>query len=293
VDGATAYVGDQAGHVVAVAIEDGSIVWTAQVPGRVDAPVAVAGDRVYAVARDSTAGQATVVALDATSGERIWAVVPQATSTAASAPSAGDGSVLVGAADRLMRSLAAGDGAERWASLVLSFFSPATAPAFADGAVYAADLSGGLYRFDPADGDRDWSFQLNEVVVRSAPVVSGPTILLGLNDGRLVAIDSETGHLVWESEATPAGGDRAGPRIVKGGKGRFPALDLASPTERRWARPLPVRLAATIVLMVALIRVALRRRISPADLSGGRRTGRIWRWTRWREPDERKRRSSR
>jgi hypothetical protein len=183
-----------------------------------------------------------------------------------------------------MRSLAAGDGAERWASLVLSFFSPATAPAFADGAVYAADLSGGLYRFDPADGDRDWSFQLNEVVVRSAPVVSGPTILLGLNDGRLVAIDSETGHLVWESEATPGlvGTIALGPDVViavKGGvtPGRPPRARPAGAPGSRLADRTADRttlsrygLAAAIVLIVALIPgVALRRRLGPANLSGG------------------------
>ena len=290
VDDATAYVGDQAGHVVAVALEDGSVTWTAQVPGRVDAPVAVSDGRVYAVARDRAAGQATVVALDATTGERAWAVVPQATSTAASAPSAGDGSVLVGAADRLMHSLAAQDGAERWGALVLSFFSPATAPALADGAVYAADLSGGLYRFDAADGDRDWSFQLNEVVVRSAPVASGPTILLGLNDGRLVAIDSGTGHLVWESEATPGlvGTIALGPDVViavKGGKDagliafehddEGALLDLPSPTELETGTTLSrYGLAATIVLIAALIPgIALRRRLGPAALSSGEGDG--------------------
>jgi outer membrane protein assembly factor BamB len=285
VDGDTAYVGDQARHVMAVALADGAISWTAEVPGRIDAPVAVADGRVYAVARDRAEGRAAVVALDAATGERAWAVVPQATSTLASAPSAGDGSVFVGAADRLVRSLASEDGTERWASLVLSFFTPFTALAVDDGAVYAADVTGGLYRLDVADGERRWGFQLNDGVIRSAPAVSGSTVLLGTNDGRLVAVDTDSGHLVWESEATPGlvGTIALGPDVVIAVKGGRDAgliafepdpdgslVDLPSPTEldagttfSRYA------IAAAIVLLVALVPgIAIRRRLGPADLTG-------------------------
>jgi outer membrane protein assembly factor BamB len=286
VDGATAYVGDQQRHVVAVALEDGSVVWTADVPGRVDAPVAVADGRVYVVARDGTAGQATVVALDAATGERAWAVVPQATSTLASAPSAGGGSVFVGAADRLVRSLAPEDGAERWTSLVLSFFTPFTALAVAEGAVYAADVTAGLYRLDAADGRRRWSFQLNDRVIRSAPVVSGSTVLLGLSDGRLVAIDTDSGHLVWESEASPGlvGTIALGTDVVVAVKGGRDAgliafehdpdgalVDVRSPTELDAGTTFSrYGIAAAIVLILALIPgIALRRRLGPVDLTGG------------------------
>jgi outer membrane protein assembly factor BamB len=285
VDDTTAYVGDQQGHVVAVALADGSVTWTAEVPGRVDVPVAVSGGTVYVVARDADAPAVAIAALDAATGERSWQVFPRATSTFGSAPAAGVGFVLVGSADRLVRSIAAEDGTERWTSLVLSFFSPATAPAFAGDAVYAADLSGGLYRIDAADGHREWSHQLNEIVLRSAPVVSGPTVLLGLNDGRLVAFDSESGHLVWESEATPGlvGAIALGSDVViavKGGRdGGLIAfehdpegelLDLAPPTELETGTTLSrYGLAAAIVLIVALIPgIALRRRLGPPNLSG-------------------------
>ena len=292
IDGATAYVGDQDGRVVAVALSDGSVVWSAEVPGRVDVPVAVSGNTVYVVARDADPPSVAIVALDTTTQldegtkrER-WKVFPQATSTVGSAPAAGEGFVLVGSADRLLRSIAAEDGTERWASLVLSFFSPATAPAFAGDAVYAVDLSGGLYRFDAADGHRAWSHQLNEVVFRSAPVVSGPTVLLGLSDGSLVAIDAASGHLVWQSETTPGlvGTIALGPDVVvavKGGKEagliafepdpQGTLVDLPSPTEldagttfSRYA------VAAAVVLVGVLVPgMLLRRRLGPADLSGG------------------------
>jgi len=291
IDGTIAYVGDQDGHVVAVALSDGSVIWSAEVPGRVDVPVAVSGDTAYVVARDADPPSVAIVALDTstqldegTDRER-WKVFPQATSTVGSALAAGKGFVLVGSADRLLRSIAAEDGTERWASLVLSFFSPATAPAFAGDAVYGVDLSGGLYRFDAAEGHREWSHQLNEVVFRSAPVVSGPTVLLGLSDGRLVAIDAASGHLVWGSEATPGlvGTIALGPDIVvavKGGKDagliafepdpQGTLVDLPSPTELDAGTTLSrYAVAAAVVVVGALVPgMLLRRRFGPADLSG-------------------------
>lgn len=286
VDGTTAYVGDEDGHVLAVDISDGSVAWTAEVPGRVDVPVAASGGKVFVVARDTEASNVAIVALDASTGQESWKVFPQATSAVGSAPAAGEGFVLVGSADRLVRSISADDGSQEWGALVLSFFSPVTAPAFSGEAVYAADLSGGLYRFDTADGHRVWSHQLNEVVIRSAPVVSGPTVLLGLNDGRLVAVDAESGHLVWQSEATPGliGSIALGPDVVVAVKGGKEAgliafepdpegalVDVPSPTELD-PGTLLVRYgaAAAIVLVVVLVPgILLRRRFGPADLSGG------------------------
>lgn len=203
IEGDAAFVGDQEGHVYALSLEDGSSLWVepASAPGQVDAPVAVADGNVYAIARNLDALRVAIAAFDVSTGERAWPPLAlPASSTAGSAPLAGDGSVILGSADRRVHSLSAADGSERWSALVLSFFSPATSPALASGSVFAADVAGGLYRLDAADGNRRWSHQLNDVVLRGSPVVSGATALLGLGDGRLVAIDVGSGHLVWEGE---------------------------------------------------------------------------------------------
>jgi outer membrane protein assembly factor BamB len=204
VEGGNAYVGDQEGNVYAVSLASGAVVWSSEIGGRVDTPVAVADGNVYVVARDADGPRVLIAAFDALTGERAWpAASTVATSTAGSAPTAGRGSVFVGSADRLARALADADGAERWTSLVLSLFSPATSPAFDGESVFVADVSGGLYRLDAGDGTRSWSYQFNEVVFRSSPVVSGPSVLLGLGDGSLVAVDAGTGHLVWQSGPSP------------------------------------------------------------------------------------------
>jgi outer membrane protein assembly factor BamB len=282
IDGANAFVGDQGGTVAAIALEDGAVTWSQKLDGRVDTPLAVSDGQVYAVARNADTPQVVVAAFDAASGERGWpSVVLQASSTAGSSPTAGGGSVFVGSADRWVRALDAGDGAERWASLALSLFSPATSLAFDGESVFAADISGGVYRLDANDGERRWSYQLNEVVFRSSPVVSGSSVLLGLGDGRLVAIDLSSGHLVWESDPSPGlvgtialstdaaiavkGGRRAG-LIAFEHDPDGALVDIPSPTELDVGTTLSrYGVAAVLVFGVALVPGLLaRRRFGPA-----------------------------
>jgi outer membrane protein assembly factor BamB len=133
----------------------------------------------------------------------VWRYTSQAGGAAATAASARDGSIVFGAADRLVRRLSADRGEVQWDSLTVTFFSPVTAPAITSESVFVADVAAGLYRLDLSDGGRDWEHQLNDIVVRSAPVVSGTHVLIGLNDGRLVALEPAQGNLVWQSEASP------------------------------------------------------------------------------------------
>jgi outer membrane protein assembly factor BamB len=268
IEGTNAFVGDQGGTVYAVSLESGTITWSAEMDGRVDSAVAVADGQVVAVARNTDTAQVVVAAFDESTGERSWpALAIQANSTAGTAPSAGVGSLFIGSADRRVRALDPENGTERWATLALSLFSPATSLAFDDQSVFAADIAGGLYRLDAADGGRRWSYQLNEVVLRSSPVVSGSSVLLGLGDGRLVAVDVASGHLVWESApSTGLVGTIAlssdSVIAVKGGREagliafehdpQGALVDVPSPTEldagtmlTRWA------LAAVIVFAVA------------------------------------------
>ncbi|MGA9159928.1 MAG: PQQ-binding-like beta-propeller repeat protein [Actinomycetota bacterium] len=270
IDGATAFVGDQDGTVYAISLDDGTVTWSATVDGRVDTPVAVSQGLVFAVARNLDTPQIAIAAFDAATGDRAWpAVAVQASSTAGSSPSAAGGSVYVGSADRRIRALDAADGAERWATLALSVFSPATSLALDEGSVFAADIGGGLYRLDATDGRRRWSYHFNEVVFRSSPVVSGSTVLLGLGDGRLVAVDDSSGHLVWESAPSPGllGTIALSPDTVIAVKGGRDAgliafehdpegtlIDVPSPTELDAGTTLSrYALAAAIVFVAALV----------------------------------------
>lgn len=277
VDGETAFVGDATGTMYAVRVASGDILWTASLGGRVDTPLAVAEGAVYAIARDHDASRVTIGAFDATSGERRWPPKSlQANSTAGSAPAAGEGVVVVGAADRFVRALSLDAGEERWSSLALSLFSPSTSPALTGGSLYVVDVGGGVYRLDADDGERGWSHQLNEVVLRSSPVLSGDTLLLGLSDGRLVALETERGHLVWQSEPSAGllGTIALAPDaviVVKGGEEAGlvafehdpdgTLVDVPSPSELDLGTTLSrYALAAVIVFAVAFVPGALLRR---------------------------------
>jgi outer membrane protein assembly factor BamB len=280
VQGDIAYVGDEDGVAAAVALDDGSVRWTSDVreaddpcvglpDGRIDVPLAVADGRVVAVARNVDGASVALFAFDATTGECIWQHSPQVRSSAASAAAARDGRVVIGLADRLVRALGGSDGEQSWASLALSVFSPASSPALGPDAVYVVDLGGGVYRLEAEDGRRVWDHQLNEIVVRSSPVVSGGTVLVGLSDGRLVALDDASGRLVWQSAATPGlvGAIALSSEVVVAVKGGREAgliafehdpggalVDVASPTELELAT-LFVRAgaAAAVVLVVLLV----------------------------------------
>jgi outer membrane protein assembly factor BamB len=212
VDGDVAYVGDEDGTVTAVSIADGDVLWTkglgsdgdcAAAAGVIDAPIASSDGLVVAVARDADEGIVAVSGYDGSDGSCRWRVASQIGSTAVSAPAAGDGQAIVGFADRTVRAIGAQDGVEQWNELVVSIFLPVSAPALGPEDLYMADVGGGLYRLDPETGERIWGYQLNERVLRSSPAVSGGTVLTGLSDGRLVAVDVGSGHLAWQSEPTP------------------------------------------------------------------------------------------
>ncbi len=120
----------------------------------------------------------------------------------ASAPAASNGGAFLGSADRVVRSIGP-NGQERWGSLTNSLISPVSGPALAGGDIYIVDASGGLYRIDVSTGARVWDYQLNDLIVRSSPVIAGSAALVGLNDGRMVAVDVESGDLIWQSPADP------------------------------------------------------------------------------------------
>lgn len=204
VDGATAYLGDEKGNVYAVDLATGVPTWTKSYPGgEVLGTPAVSDGNVFAVVRNADRGVVSLHALDVGSGDEVWTYQPKGTGVGMSAAAVADGTVVFGTSDRIVHAVSAADGVERWQSLVLSAFSPVSSPAFAPVALLVADYPGGLYRLDPTTGDRLWDHQLNELVPRSSPVVSGGAALLGLNDGRLIAIDVGSGLLVWEGEPGP------------------------------------------------------------------------------------------
>lgn len=288
VDGATAFVADDDGNVYAVNIATGALRWTTKAIGDVFAPPAVSDGNVYVSAHDPDSFRTQLLALDEETGRKAWEFSPQVGVTTVSGPSAGDGSVVAGFADRLVRSFVADGGEERWHALTVLDFGPATAPAIQPGSVFVADLRGGLYRLSSRTGHRDWDHQNNDLVVRSSPVVSGRAVLLGLEDGRLAAFDVSSGDLVWQGEPGPGsiGPIALSPDVVvaavvaKGGApGGLVALEhnpegtlvrVPSPTEvdpPRLFGNYAIALVVTALVLFVPLRL-LARRLGPPAFAG-------------------------
>jgi outer membrane protein assembly factor BamB len=234
VAGGTAFVGDDAGHVFAVDLATGEERWSVLLNDGVQGPLTVADGTVYAVPQDrlasgaaatptvtptptpsaSPSGQVigeenrlSLVALSATSGDPSWVDPLPVGTFFTSLPVAVGDSVYVaisdGAFNGELLAMDAADGAVRWVHRGVGPVGQTSSPTVAGDAVYAADGRGGVWKFDPGDGGHLFDFQFNEFIRRSSPVVLGGTALVGLGDGRLVAVDASSGHEVWESGTGP------------------------------------------------------------------------------------------
>lgn len=120
---------------------------------------------------------------------------------------ADDNTILVASFDEKLYALDAATGAKRWEFKTDDhvYASPAL---FADGGVAIASTDGSVYRLT-RDGQLRWRYDTGDAI-RSSPVI-GPTpggsggevVYLGGGDGRLYALDAETGKRRWSFDTTP------------------------------------------------------------------------------------------
>jgi outer membrane protein assembly factor BamB len=246
-DDGRVFVVDADARVYAVETADGAVSWTQQLSGAVVTPPAVAGGGVFVVAVASDDVRSLRIAgLDAETGDALWpAVEPDAASPYGSAASVDADDLIVALQDGVVHALSIRDGSTSWSARISAFVSPVSAPAVDDGAVFAADRSGGLHRVGPAG--RDWVFAFNEGILQQSPVVLGEVVVVGFQDGGVGAVDVDSGHMTFRTDATgvpvtgmgPVGdillvahGGSGVPRVV--GLATDPAgelVDEASPTD--------------------------------------------------------------
>jgi len=317
VAGDTVFVGDDAGHVFAVDLATGKERWSVLLNDGLQGPLTVAGGTLYAVPQGrlalGTAATPTVtsapsaspspsgsvigepnrvslVALSASSGDPAWVVPLPVGTFFTSLPLAAEDSVYVAVSDGALNgeliAVKAADGAVRWVHRGVGPVWQTSSPTAAGGAVYVADGRGGVWKFDPANGRRLFDFQFNEFIRRSSPVVVGGTaVLVGLGDGRLVAVDSSSGHEVWESpqRAGLMGGIAVASDLILTAKGGLrggvvalepdPEADLIDVTSPSVADPtrLVGNFAIALVVMMVLLAVPLgyaSRRTGPPEFLG-------------------------
>ncbi|MEX0991378.1 MAG: PQQ-binding-like beta-propeller repeat protein [Actinomycetota bacterium] len=220
----TAYVGDVRGTVHAVDLTERETLWTYDVgesPVILPPPADVGS--LYVNGADQR-GIQHLAALDATTGEQRWKVPIGPLGLTTSGLSLSDGTIYAAFADGSVRAYAAEDGNLRWSSRVLrpapSPFlpvSPFMAPAVSGGMVFIGGGSGGVYALDASTGELVWDYQFSGgpagFILRSAPVVASTSVLIGLQDGRLGAVDTVEGTGIFE---VAVDADPSGRRPLKG-----------------------------------------------------------------------------
>lgn len=235
------------GRTVYALTGNGQIAWRLKTEGPVYALAALDGDRV-AVGDDTGA----VIVVD-TEGRRLWQQELGSRVTALHGIS--QGGVLAGGWDERL-SFLGDDGALHWQA---DLDGPLSGTASLQGLALAATLDGQVRALDLA-GREAWRFDAGIAVTGLEPIGTGDEafVLFSLQDGRLLALDSE-GALYWQ-RAMGTGGpvwhvanlaDGAEPEIIVGTGGTEPILALLSSTgELLWHQAVPAPVGAIMALDV-------------------------------------------
>jgi outer membrane protein assembly factor BamB len=111
-------------------------------------------------------------------------------------PEAGDGFVIFGAGEKLVK--LRNTGSVEWERELdgTSFWN--SRPAFSSTTVYVGALDNRLHSFRLQGGYHNWDFQTGNWVL-STPLVTGEAVFFGSNDGKVYALDPATGQMIWES----------------------------------------------------------------------------------------------
>ncbi len=227
VDGDTAFTADIGGDVTAVHISTDVlhvdvkrdlVLWDAVVQGVVPTPPAVAGGKVLVASRNRTTGAIEVDAIDESSHRIVWRKSDAAASSTSAITIDGE-RVIVGFGETsgagVLFALNLRDGLAEWSTRFASPFLPFTNVPVSDGFALALGnrigLEAGLYRVRVDNGARVsvwsygsgglWSYEFDISGVFASPVVVGDSVVVGFDDGRIVAIDATTGVLVWRADA--------------------------------------------------------------------------------------------
>jgi len=182
-------------------------VWGASVndkgglPLRLGLGISLANNRIYAAGHGGE-----VVALDVNSGHVVWrtrAGAPFSGGTAASTEL-----VLVGSTDGQFFAFDAANGKNRWKVRLNGEVLSAAAVSARLIAVRTGD--GKLHGLSPVDGHALWTQeqQVPRLSLRgtASPVIVGDVVLSGFDNGKVVAVNSGDGSLLWEATVTPPHG---------------------------------------------------------------------------------------
>ena len=193
------------GQVVALDPEDGHEIWRRPLPGEVLAPPALDTQRVIV-----HTGNGQVMALDRTTGKRLWVyseVLPSLTLRGTSAPVLVGDKVLAGFANGRLVALDAATGSLLWTNevgvpegrTVLARMVDIDAdPVVIDGLVYASAYQRRVLAASVVSGRTVWSRDISTHLDMAHD--AGRLYLVG-DKGQIWAVDRRTGEILWRQDA--------------------------------------------------------------------------------------------
>ena len=159
------------------------------------------------------------------------------------------GRIFVGSSDQGLYALRADDGQKLWRFETLGFVQSAPLYDAAEDVLYFGSNDGALYKVNAKNGTLIWRFMSNAEVARR-PVLDNGTLFVANANDTLMAIEPQSGKLLWHQHRTPAAGMEvagySGPAVFRGkvyagfSDGTVAAYDAKTGAER-WQ---PVDLAA-------------------------------------------------
>lgn len=115
------------------------------------------------------------------------------------------GRIFVGSSDQGLYALRADDGQKLWRFETLGFVQCAPLYDAAEDVLYFGSNDGALYKVNAKNGQLLWRFNTNAEVSRR-PVLDGGTLYVTNANDTVLAIEPQTGKLIWHQHRTPAAG---------------------------------------------------------------------------------------
>ena len=284
-NGESAFAALASGVVVAVGVEDGSLLWSYETGGAIYGGATLAGDSVFVASLDDW-----VYSIDAESGALNWKTeLGRGTS---SAPLVVGNKVLVGARDGRLYALNAASGANEWIFYAGASVEGGAAASARD--VFFGASDGFAYSVSLRDGSLNWRRKIGPAPIRSAPALDGGLLYVA-SGGYLRALDAAGGDPAWWF---PIGGEEARAALAV----RDGAVYVGSPNDYvyalaggfpdGYAPPAPMPTAAPTPAFRPLSRDAMREKLDAAFGSSAKVIGNVAVFTRegktvhWRDESD-------
>ena len=234
--GDTLYAVDIKGRVRALAQKDGRERWRTDLDLDVTAGVGFGDGLVLVASR-----KGVVVALDKDKGRELWRA--QVASEVLAPPAADSGVVVVQSVDGKLTGLESATGKRLWAldrsepALSLRgtatpvILSDAVLTGFASGKIVAVQIKNGRLLWETPVAQAQGRSEIERLIDVDVPVlVSGRTLLAAAYQGKIVAVNLESGRLLWSRELSTYSALAADAEnvYVSDVRGHVYALDLRS-----------------------------------------------------------------